>query len=798
MAEQSNRFGGFIVDSLIGEGGMGKVFRARQVDLDRWVALKVLPRARENKTFVERFYREARSAARLVHPNIIQIYTVDQIEEIPFFAMELVEGDDLEHLVRPPNPSLTMDETIEVIRSVGKALMVAAEQGIVHRDIKPANVMITRTGLVKVMDFGLAKGIDNSMTQAGLIVGTPAYMSPEQGASKPVDTRSDIYSLGCVMYEVMAGQPPFQAENVAALIYKHMYENPPAFAALGKSVNPEIEKICFKMMAKNVVDRFQTPRELLEALSLIPSNSSLSELSLAKRAEEAIQKRKQKAMNKTMVTPEGFLGLAPKDESTLGPPASAGAVTRQIHTPPPVPVPPAPQSPIPAPRSPLQAPPPAAQARPPVASPPASTAPFYPPSAPPPSAAPAARPSAPPAPVAAPSKDPSSAIVRRPAPSRPQSTPSINQPVGTSSGAVPSTVLFSSAPASGVPRARSDSSLFRAQTRMDMFQKLPDSRWTYRIDLGRCALAEGLAADLPALPPTATGLGDCLLCSNWNKRTGCAVAVCQDMERSGRYKGLKLLSEQSLIWAGCGRFDRALDLLDTYIKNFPEDPEGYRELARLYDRPDYRGRDKRRMIVLYQRFAELAKAKGTYTPLEITRAEERAATLSAAPPESKSSLILPGEAIAFHCFYRSALVCFGYGLLTQEGLTFVRAGEVDPESGIVAADMGGAVGRATTIFRRFKSEQAKKEEQAVVKRELSRLSELSVEALQKEVTRVLTLTYEQMTSADMSVDTFVKIHCISIKVGTQSHQLLFTEGSGFKAEQVNELVKRKLLKLGRK
>lgn len=331
-----------------------------------------------------------------------------------------------------------------------------------------------------------------------------------------------------------------------------------------------------------------------------------------------------------------------------------------------------------------------------------------------------------------------------------------------------------------------------------MFHKFPDGRWTYKIEGGPCVLSEGLASDLPALSTTDSGLGDCLLCSNWNKRTGCAVAVCQDMERSNRYRGLKLLSEQALVWAGCGRFDRALNLLDTYIKNFPDDPEGYRELARLYDRPDYRGRDKRRMIVLYQRFAELAKAKGSFTPTEISRAEERAATLALSPPENKTSAFNTGDGIAFHCFYRSALVCFGYGMLTGQLLTFVRAGDVDPESNIVAADMGGAVGRATTLFRRFKSEQAKKSEHAAVKKELARLSDLSIEALQLEPARTTTLTYEQMSGVEMSFDTAVKIHCISIRVHGQSHQLLFTDPSAFKAEQVFELIKRKLIKLGRK
>src|SRR5207247_2983767 len=134
--------------------------------------------------------------------------------------------------------------------AVTKPLAVAMDHGIVHRDIKPANIMVTRTGLVKVMDFGLAKGVANeSVTQAGLVVGTPAYMSPEQGASRAVDTRSDIYSLGCVMYNCICGQAPFTAENVASLLYKHMYEPPDPMTKFRPDVNPDIEKTCLKMLA---------------------------------------------------------------------------------------------------------------------------------------------------------------------------------------------------------------------------------------------------------------------------------------------------------------------------------------------------------------------------------------------------------------------------------------------------------------------------------------------------------------------------------------------------------------------
>jgi len=313
------------------------------------------------------------------------------------------------------------------------------------------------------------------------------------------------------------------------------------------------------------------------------------------------------------------------------------------------------------------------------------------------------------------------------------------------------------------------------------------------VELGRCSSAFGLAAELTLKPgDKPQGLGDCLLCGNWNKRLGCAVATCRELENNKRYSGLKLLVEQAIVWTGAGRFDMGLGILDDFVKLNPEEPEAYRELARIYERPDYFGKDKRRAIVLYRRFLDLACGAGTYSVMDLTRAEERIAVLMAAPPETKSSILAPGAGVASQCFYRSRITCFSYAVLTADRLIVMRAGEVDPETGIHSSEMAGAMGKATTIFRRLKSEQAKKDEQAVVKKELQRLSDLLLEDLPKDAACVANVPLDQLTDVSMSVDTAVNIRCITMKTPQQTHQLLFTESAVFKAEQSHELIKRKL------
>ena len=771
------RFDEFIIDSMLGEGGMGKVFRARQVALDRWVALKVLLHTKD-QVFIDRFYREARSAARLMHPNIIQIHTVGEHGGIPYFAMEYIEGADLENLLTG-TAALTNDETGEIIRSVAKALAVAMEHSIVHRDIKPANIMVTKSGLIKVMDFGLAKhsSADQGLTQSGMIVGTPSYMSPEQGASKPVDTRSDIYSLGCVMYHIMCGKPPFASENVASLLYKHMYENPDPPSSLVPGVLPEFETICLKMLKKDPAERYQHPQEILEALAQVPLNHAAAELSLAKRALQSLEAKQHSVkIAKTMFIAEEHLVLASKsndvelaafggtqqEDSIQNPaltqpefvsarPISGHAqqnLVENMSSPPPAPSPARTPTPMPTPR------------------------PMPPPQRPP---------SGIQIPVGEPLKH---------APTEPdyrhgqqRSPPAA---ASTKIGSSPKLKIAIEPEARKVPVRVNET-----------FQKLADGRWSYKPQLPECQFREGMAAELPSPAKNAEGLGDCLLCANWSKRIGCVLAYCQDLEARNRLRGLKLVSEQAIAWTSAGRFEKAIGLLDIYIRNNPDDPEAYRELASIYERPEYKGRDKRRVIVLYQRFLELARGSQTFSRVDIARIEERFAALStgAAPSDKKSSTTLPRIGIVFQCFYRRGGVCFCFGALTGSRLIIVKAGEVEPDNGVTAAEMGSTIGRATTsIFRILKSDQSKKDDQTAVKKELGRLSEIAVEDLHKEPGCQLDIPCEQIKGATVNVDEAVGIRCISLKTDAHLHQLLFLESSSFKAEQCFELLRR-ILKL---
>ncbi|MCP4890534.1 MAG: serine/threonine protein kinase [Planctomycetaceae bacterium] len=284
-----SRVGDYQVMRKLGRGGMADVYVARQVSLGREVALKVLRSdyARD-QDYVKRFRREARAAANLNHPNIVQVIDVGNAGTNYFIAQELVDGENLRQTLDAVG-TVSLEDAIEVLVGVAAALEVASEAGITHRDIKPENIMRTSRGIIKVADFGLARlGTDvaatkTNLTQAGLTLGTPRYMSPEQVQGKPVDVRSDLYSLGVTLYHLLAGRPPFEADDPLALALMHLHEPPPPLDRVrgrtddqGTPDLPEwLIAVVTRLMEKIPGDRFQSPSELLDAVRNETATSNL-------------------------------------------------------------------------------------------------------------------------------------------------------------------------------------------------------------------------------------------------------------------------------------------------------------------------------------------------------------------------------------------------------------------------------------------------------------------------------------------------------------------------------------------
>lgn len=254
---------------IIGFGGMSEVHLARDLRLSRDVAIKVL-RAdlARDPTFYLRFRREAQNAAALNHPAIVAVYDTGEAETdagpLPYIVMEYVDGITLRDIIRSEGP-MAPRRAMEVIADVCAALDFSHRNGIVHRDIKPANIMINRAGAVKVMDFGIARAISDSsspMTQTAAVIGTAQYLSPEQARGEQVDARSDVYSLGCVLFEILTGEPPFKGDSPVAVAYQHVREDP----ALPSSVNPdiprELDSVILKAMSKNPANRYQSAAEM--------------------------------------------------------------------------------------------------------------------------------------------------------------------------------------------------------------------------------------------------------------------------------------------------------------------------------------------------------------------------------------------------------------------------------------------------------------------------------------------------------------------------------------------------------
>jgi eukaryotic-like serine/threonine-protein kinase len=247
----------------IARGGMAEVYLARDQLLDRPVAVKVLfAEYARDPNFVERFRREARSAANLNHPNIVAIYDWGQERGTYFIVMEYVHGRSLRDVVQVNGP-FSARRTAEIGAEIAGALEFAHRNGVVHRDVKPGNVLITADGDIKVTDFGIARaGTSEALTQTGAVMGTATYFSPEQAQGHAVDGRSDVYSLGVVLYEMATGAPPFTGESPVAVAYKHVREEPEPPSARAPDLPPDLEQIILTAMAKDPDSRYQTADEL--------------------------------------------------------------------------------------------------------------------------------------------------------------------------------------------------------------------------------------------------------------------------------------------------------------------------------------------------------------------------------------------------------------------------------------------------------------------------------------------------------------------------------------------------------
>jgi predicted Ser/Thr protein kinase len=250
----------------IGQGGMGAVYKAHHETLDKDVAVKILPESMtDDPEFVQRFLREARSAATLDHPNVIRILDAGSSESVHYIIMEYVDGTDLQKLVEKKG-KIGVRDALSVTKHVALALAAAHRMGIVHRDIKPANIMVTRKGQVKVSDFGLARHerSGGTVTRPDEMVGTPHYVSPEQAKGRKVDGRSDLYSLGCAVFCMLTGRTPFTGPTVLSIVMKHTdpNEKPPPLRQVDPSIPPEVEALVGRAMEKDPDRRFQTGEEL--------------------------------------------------------------------------------------------------------------------------------------------------------------------------------------------------------------------------------------------------------------------------------------------------------------------------------------------------------------------------------------------------------------------------------------------------------------------------------------------------------------------------------------------------------
>jgi len=336
------RLGHYDIVAELGRGGMGVVYKGHESSLNRYVAIKVLADSLAHDEGVkERFLREARSMAALNDPHIIQIYFIGDDEGQTYFVMEFVEGESLGSMLKREG-KLSVEQSAKVIQQTALGLSTAHDRGVIHRDIKPGNLMINTRGAVKIADFGIALSnhdLSKKLTTTGEFVGTPGYLSPEVCLGKPVDQRSDIFSLGIVMFEMLTGRMPFTDESPLGLMLEVVKAEIPDVREINHDVDPEIARILDKMIAKDPVERYQNCHELITDLSAHPLVAKGGPISLQPKMSTAAatiigQKTPVSAQSALPSTPRTPIGVAPAANTRITPsglpaPPVAGAAAHQ-------------------------------------------------------------------------------------------------------------------------------------------------------------------------------------------------------------------------------------------------------------------------------------------------------------------------------------------------------------------------------------------------------------------------------------------------------------------------------------
>ncbi len=254
----------------LGRGAMGVIYEAKDPLIDRMVAIKTINLKdldpNDKKEFEARFYQEARAAGRLNHPNIVTIHDLGESGGMAYIAMELLHGSELHQMLKDEQ-RLPIEETLNIVFQVATGLAYAHEHGVVHRDIKPSNIMVLSGNKIKIADFGIARMTASLLnTQTGKVMGSPLYMSPEQVLNRQVDSRSDIFSVGTMLYRMLTGKLPFTGENAHAVMYQIVHENPQQPSSLNSEVPDALDAIVSRCLAKNPDDRYQEAQQLAEEL----------------------------------------------------------------------------------------------------------------------------------------------------------------------------------------------------------------------------------------------------------------------------------------------------------------------------------------------------------------------------------------------------------------------------------------------------------------------------------------------------------------------------------------------------